>query len=174
MVLRSPCLLFKSETCSCFKMKTQYSMDSKLFVFKGTVKAWRSEYVQNSRTTVCTSYKVIKPAVVTHYKLVKTTVCTCYNVIKSAVGTHFKPIKTTVSTCYQIIKSALCTHYKLITSITTVCTCYKVINSTVGTQSHSPSVSSFALQLVFFPPITSHIITIFFFHIQILWIVPHL
>ena len=47
-----------------------------------------------------------------------------------------------------------------------------VINSTVGTQSHSPSVSTFVLQLVFFLPNTSHFITIFFFHIQILWIVP--
>jgi hypothetical protein len=125
-------------------------MDSKLFVFECTVKACESEYVQN----------------------IMTTVCTCYKVIKSAVGTHYKLIRTTVCTCYKIINPTVCTHYKLI--ITTVCTCYKVINSAVGTQSHSPSFSSLALQLVFFLTVTSHFITIFFFHIQNLWMIPHL
>ena len=55
----APCLQLMSETCSCFQMKSQYSMDSELFVFERTVKAWGSEYVQNIRTTVCTCYKAI-------------------------------------------------------------------------------------------------------------------
>jgi len=41
-------------------------MDSRLFVFERTVKAWGSEYVQNTRTAVCMCYKVIKSAVCTH------------------------------------------------------------------------------------------------------------
>ena len=81
----------------------------------------------------------------------------------------YKLVRTVLCTCYKIIKTIVCTHYKPIR--TAVCMCYMVINSTFGTQSHSPSVSTFVLQLVFFLPVTSHFITIFF-HIQILWIVP--
>jgi len=73
---------------------------------------------------------------------------------------HVQNIMTIVCTWYEVIKSTVCTHYKLF--ITTVCTWCKVINSTDGTQSHSPSVPSFTLQLVFFLPITIHFVTIFF------------
>jgi len=53
-------------------------MDCKLFIFEGTVKAWRSEYVQNIRITVCTCYKIINPTVCTLYKLIRTVLCTSY------------------------------------------------------------------------------------------------
>jgi len=49
-------------------------MDSKLFVFERTVKAWGSEDVQNIRITVCTKYMIIKPTVGTLYKLINSTV----------------------------------------------------------------------------------------------------
>jgi hypothetical protein len=74
-------------------------MDSKLFVFEHTMKAWGSEYtyVQNIRTTVCT-----------HYKLSGAAVCTCYKIIKPTVCTLYKLIRTAVCTCYKIIYTSVC------------------------------------------------------------------
>jgi len=135
----------------------------------GTVLAWGSEHVQNIMTTVCTWYSVsLGIRTCSEYYDY------CLHMVQLLAwgSEHVQNIMTTVCTWYKVIKSTVRTHYKLF--ITTVCTWCKVINSTFGTQSHSPSVSSFTLQLVFFLPIMIHFITIFFFHIQILWMVSRL
>jgi len=38
-------------------------IDTELFVFERSLKAWGSECVQNIRTSVCTYCKIIQPAV---------------------------------------------------------------------------------------------------------------